>query len=75
MFAGPERAFVPTVSRDKAQRKVLTETTATPLSRLPAYVVSALVLWEMLIQRRNRNQDLGKEEKILSGTFHDGDSE
>ncbi|RLN74625.1 hypothetical protein BBJ28_00012696 [Nothophytophthora sp. Chile5] len=29
----------------------------------------------MAISKLSNNQDLGKEEKILSGTFHDGDSE
>ncbi|RLN74533.1 hypothetical protein BBJ28_00009459 [Nothophytophthora sp. Chile5] len=55
------REFAPNVDGQKAQAKNQLENTSMAISKLSKYVWSS--------------QDLGKEEKILSGTFHDGDSE
>lgn len=83
MFAAPERPFAPNVHAHKAQKKsALLDSSAVSIPKMAKCVLPlALSLYRLpfdscaLSLSSCSNQELGKEEKILTGTFHDGDSE
>lgn len=87
MFVKPERSFVPAVgASSKGQKKNAMENSSVTLPKLSKYVsvwtcecVGGVVLRAhacvCVVRLTGSNQELGKEEKILTGTFHDGDSE
>ncbi|KAI9915094.1 hypothetical protein PsorP6_006930 [Peronosclerospora sorghi] len=81
IFTEPDRKFVPNLHKEKTQSKNQLENNVT----IPKLARSSLdisrnshkldVCIHVLLLWTAYSQELGKEEKILSGTFHDGDSE